>query len=208
MCQAIIQWKEEQGMKQRRFASGWLNIMLALLLTSSCAAPQRLITATSAPLATRALPKETVPAPSALPSPVEPVPTQPVTIAPESSDWLREHALPFDTTDPGSDFTDLVPLKEWIGDARIVALGEATHGTHEFFEMKHRMLRFLVEEMGFNTFAIEANLPEANLLNDYLHTGQGDPAALLDGLHFWTWDTQEVLDMILWMRAHNENPGA
>jgi erythromycin esterase len=73
--------------------------------------------------------------------------------------------------------------------------------------MKHRMLRFLVEEMGFNTFAIEANWPEANLVNDYVQTGKGDPAQLLEGLYFWTWDTQEVLDMIRWMRAHNENPG-
>jgi erythromycin esterase len=61
--------------------------------------------------------------------------------------------------------------------------------------------------MGFNTFAIEANWPEANLVNDYVQTGQGDPAELLQGLYFWTWNTQEVLDMILWMRAHNENPG-
>ena len=99
-----------------------------------------------------------------------------------------------------------MPLKDMIGNARIVALGEATHGTHEFFQMKHRMLEFLVEEMGFNTFAMEANAPEANLINDYVHTGKGDPAELLKGMYFWTWDTQEVLDMILWMRAYNENP--
>ena len=52
-----------------------------------------------------------------------------------------------------------MPLKKIIGEARIVALGEATHGTHEFFQMKHRMLEFLVEEMGFNTFAMEAAWP-------------------------------------------------
>jgi erythromycin esterase len=61
--------------------------------------------------------------------------------------------------------------------------------------------------MGFNTFAIEANGPEAYLINDYVKTGQGDPVALLQGLKDWTWDTQEILDMIRWMRAHNENPG-
>jgi erythromycin esterase len=149
--------------------------------------------------------------------PVSNTPTSPVegerppeqerNVAPEISNWLRENAIPFDTTEPDSDFDDLMPLKEIIGDSRVVALGEATHGTHEFFQMKHRLLRFLVEEMGFNTFAIEANWPEANLVNDYVHTGEGDPAKLLKGLHFWTWDTQEVLDMIRWMRVHNENPG-
>ncbi len=120
--------------------------------------------------------------------------------------WLKANAIPFDTTEPNSSFDDLMPLKKIIVDARIVALGEATHGTHEFFQMKHRMLEFLVEEMGFNTFAMEANWPEANRINDYVHTGEGDPAELLKGLYFWTWDTQEVLDMIRWMRAYNENP--
>ncbi|MGH2587870.1 MAG: erythromycin esterase family protein, partial [Dehalococcoidia bacterium] len=128
-------------------------------------------------------------------------------IPPEATAWLKQHAIPFATSKPETGFDDLQPLKRVIGDARIVALGEATHGTHELFEMKHRMLEFLVEEMGFNTFAIEATWPESNLVNDYVHTGQGDPAKLLSGLYFWTWNTQQVLDMILWMRRHNENPG-
>lgn len=120
--------------------------------------------------------------------------------------WLKANAIPFDTTEPGSHIEDLMPLKGLIGDAHLVALGEATHGTHEFFQMKHRILEFLVEEMGFNIFAMEANWSEANFINDYIHTGKGDPAELISGLHFWTWDTQEVLDMIQWMRAYNENP--
>jgi erythromycin esterase len=128
-------------------------------------------------------------------------------IPPEATAWLKQHAIPFATSKPESGFDDLQPLKRVIGDARIVALGEATHGTREFFEMKHRLLEFLVKEMGFNTFAIEATWPESNLVNDYVHTGEGDPAKLLSGLYFWTWNTQEVLDMILWMRRHNEDPG-
>lgn len=197
-------------MKHRWFLSRAITLVLTLLLLASCAAPQRSLTSIPASptvISTQSIPTSTFLPTPATHSPSEPALTQPVTVAPEVSTWLRENAIPFDTTDPNSDFEDLMPLKELIGDARIVALGEATHGTHEFFEMKHRILRFLVEEMGFNTFAIEANWPEANLVNDYVQTGQGDPAELLQGLYFWTWDTQEVLDMILWMRAHNENPG-
>jgi len=121
--------------------------------------------------------------------------------------WLKQNAYPFHTSKAGSGFNDLMPLKSMIGNARIVALGEATHGTKEFFEMKHRLLEFLVKEMGFNTFAIEATWPESNLVNDYVQTGVGDPARLLAGLYFWTWNTQEVLDMIKWMGSHNRNPG-
>ncbi|MGW8265684.1 MAG: erythromycin esterase family protein [Longimicrobiales bacterium] len=121
--------------------------------------------------------------------------------------WLQANARPFSTPEAGSGFEDLRFLKDMIGDASVVSLGEATHGTREFFQMKHRILEFLVEEMDFDLFAIEATWPEANRLNEYVHTGNGDPAVLLSGLYFWTWNTQEVLDMIQWMRAHNQNPG-
>jgi erythromycin esterase len=90
-----------------------------------------------------------------------------------------------------------------IGNARVVALGEATHGTHEFFQLKHRMLEFLVSEMNFNVFAIEANMPEGFDLNEYVLNGKGDPERLLSGLYFWTWDTEEVLRLIRWMRQYN-----
>ena len=65
----------------------------------------------------------------------------------ESVSWLREHGIPFDTPEAGHGFQDLEPLREIIGDAQIVALGEGTHGTHEFFRMKHRLIEFLVREI-------------------------------------------------------------
>ncbi len=74
-------------------------------------------------------------------------------------------------------------LKDVVGDARIVSLGEATHGTREFFRMKHRMLEFLATEMRFSIFSIEANMPEAYRLNDYVLNGVGDPKKLLAGMY-------------------------
>ena len=68
------------------------------------------------------------------------------------------------------------------------------------------MLEFLTEKMGFTVFAIEANWPESLAVNDYVLNGKGDPAAALAGMYFWTWNTEEVLDMIRWMRTYNENP--
>ena len=105
----------------------------------------------------------------------------------------------------GHGFDDLQPLKKIVGDARIVALGEATHGTREFFQLKHRTVEFLASQMGFTIFSIEASMPEAYKLNDYVLKGEGDPAQLLKGMYFWTWDTQEVLDMVLWMREFNRS---
>ncbi|UCH96573.1 MAG: erythromycin esterase family protein [Candidatus Aminicenantes bacterium] len=124
----------------------------------------------------------------------------------EIGDWLRQKVVSFSTCEPGTDYLDLMPLKEMIGNASIVALGEATHGTSEFFKMKHRILEFLVKEMGFNTFAMEAGFAESLRVNRYIQGGQGDPAVVLKGLGYWTWKTQEVLDMIIWMQNHNQNP--
>ena len=125
--------------------------------------------------------------------------------SPSSSvtDWIRANAIKLSTVEAGHGFADIQPLKQIIGNARIVSLGEATHGTREFFQLKHRMLEFLATEMGFTIFSIEASMPEAYKLNDYVLNGIGDPATLLRGMYFWTWDTEEVLDMIRWMRSFN-----
>ena len=117
--------------------------------------------------------------------------------------WLATVAAPLATTLPEADLADLAPLSGMVGAARIVGMGEGTHGTREFFQLKHRVLEYLVREMGFTHFAIEATWPEANDVNRYVLTGQGDPARLLSRLYFWTWNTQEVLDLITWMRRWN-----
>ena len=119
------------------------------------------------------------------------------------SEWVKARAIPLKTVVAGNGFDDLRPLARVIGNARIVSLGEATHGSREFFQLKHRMLEFLATEMGFTIFSIEANMPESYRLNDYVLNGTGDPASLLKGIYFWTWDTEEVLAMIRWMREFN-----
>ncbi|MDX6530515.1 MAG: hypothetical protein QOH41_2805 [Blastocatellia bacterium] len=122
-----------------------------------------------------------------------------------SRSWLAANAIRLDTVEAGHGFADMQPLKKIVGDARIVALGEATHGTREFFQLKHRMLEFLATEKGFTIFSIEANMPEAYRLNDYVLNGNGDPAKLIGGMYFWTWNTEEVLDMVQWMREFNKS---
>jgi erythromycin esterase-like protein len=117
--------------------------------------------------------------------------------------WVRAHALTVKTVQAGNGFDDLQKLTPSIGTARIVSLGEATHGTREIFQMKHRLVEFLASERGFTIFAIEANMPEAYRVNDYVLHGTGDPKALLKGMYFWTWNTEEVLAMIEWMRQFN-----
>lgn len=119
--------------------------------------------------------------------------------------WIRANAIPLKTVEAGHGFDDMMPLERVVGDARVVGLGEATHGTREFFQLKHRMIEFLATQMGFTIFTIEANMPEAYKLNDYVLGGAGDPKQLLRGMYFWTWQTEEVLAMIEWMREFNRS---
>ncbi|HHY16748.1 MAG TPA: erythromycin esterase family protein, partial [Firmicutes bacterium] len=116
--------------------------------------------------------------------------------------WFKEKAIPLNSVEPHSGFDDLQPLKEVLKGVRILGLGEATHGTREFFRFKHRMVEFLVEEMGFRVFTIEAGYPSCLNINDYVLYGKGDPAAALAGQGYWCWDTEEVLEMINWMRKY------
>ncbi|MGI8745514.1 MAG: erythromycin esterase family protein [Bryobacteraceae bacterium] len=118
--------------------------------------------------------------------------------------WLTKDAIPLKTVEAGHGFDDLKPLKKVLRNVHLVGLGEATHGSREFFQMKHRMLEFLVREMGFTVFAIEASYPACWNINDYVLYGKGDRAKALASQGFWTWDTNEVSDMIDWMRAYNE----
>jgi erythromycin esterase len=128
------------------------------------------------------------------------------TAADATRTWVAANAIPLKTVGAGHGFADMQPLKKFIGSAKVVALGEATHGTREFFQMKHRFLEFLVTQMGFNIFGIEATMPESFDINEYVLTGEGDPSKALAGIYFWTWDTQEVLELIEWMRRYNADP--
>jgi len=115
---------------------------------------------------------------------------------------LQEHTIALKTVQAGSGFDDLHPLKPILEGKRIVALGEATHGTREFFQMKHRMLEFLVKEMGYENFGMETSAEVGHALNDYISGGPGNPRDVL----YWPWATAEVMDMLDWMRAYNADP--
>lgn len=103
---------------------------------------------------------------------------------------------------------DYDPLMELIGDAPIVLLGEASHGTHEFYRARAQITRRLIEEKGFQAVAVEADWPDAYRLNRYVR-GQGSDAsaeqALGDFLRFptWMWRNTEVVEFADWLRSHN-----
>jgi len=116
---------------------------------------------------------------------------------------LRKRMTPITHIKDDGDFSDLMFLKDFFKNKRLIGLGESSHGTREHFQMKHRLVRFLVEEMGFRTFIIEASMQACLNINDYVLHGKGDARTALASQKYWTWNTEEVLAMIEWMREHN-----
>jgi erythromycin esterase-like protein len=104
---------------------------------------------------------------------------------------------------------DYDPLLDLIGDARFVLIGEASHGTHEFYRQRALITRRLIAERGFTAVAVEADWPDADRINRYVR-GLGDGATAIDSLSgfqrfpTWMWRNADVLDFVGWLRTHND----
>lgn len=104
---------------------------------------------------------------------------------------------------------DYDPLLQLIGDARFVLLGEASHGTHEFYRERAQITKRLIQEKGFNVVAVEADWPDAYRVNRYVR-GAGDDQESVDALAgfkrfpSWMWRNADVLDFVGWLRAYND----
>jgi erythromycin esterase-like protein len=122
----------------------------------------------------------------------------------DAVDAVRAAAQPL----PGGS-NDYDSLLEVFGDARFVLLGEATHGTHEFYRERAQITKRLILEKGFTAVAVEADWPDAYRVNGYVR-GLGTDAdantALAGFKRFptWMWRNADVLDFISWLRAHND----
>jgi protein-L-isoaspartate(D-aspartate) O-methyltransferase len=114
---------------------------------------------------------------------------------------IAEAAQGFDSIETA----DFGPLLERIGDARIVLLGEATHGTSEFYQMRARLSRELIEKKGFRIIAIEGDWPDAARVDHYIRHFEFPPSEWTAFARFptWMWRNEEVRAFIDGLRAHN-----
>lgn len=116
---------------------------------------------------------------------------------------VRREALWFEPTADG-----LRPLVDAIGEARLVLIGEATHGTHEFYRTRAALTKTLIMERGFNLVAVEADWPDAYRVNRWVRGASeesGAEAALDDFTRFprWMWRNTDVVDFVRWLHEYN-----
>lgn len=117
---------------------------------------------------------------------------------------IREAARPLRGS--SDDYDALLDL---VGDARFVLLGEATHGTHEFYRERAQITKRLIREKGFNAVAVEADWPDAYRVNRFVRGADedADAAEALAGFKRfpqWMWRNADVLDFVGWLREHND----
>jgi erythromycin esterase len=115
--------------------------------------------------------------------------------------WVAEHALTVRGIDPADeDFADLMPLARVIGSARVVALGEVTHGDGATFLAKGRLIRFLHQVMGFDVLAWESGIADVRWMDEALRAGLPAAEAARRALYS-AWQTHEVLQTLDYVRA-------
>lgn len=122
------------------------------------------------------------------------------------ADSLRDMAVPLRTLDPADpDLSDLDVLRDVVGDARVVCLGESAHFTSEFAQLRDRMLRFLVSKLGFSAFVLESGLPESLAVDRWVHGGTGRLADIArTGIGYAFGRCTEMHTQLQWMREWND----
>ncbi|QUH01288.1 erythromycin esterase family protein [Saccharopolyspora erythraea] len=118
---------------------------------------------------------------------------------------IRDVVFPLHTLDPDAcDDSDLQVLRDVVGDARVVCLGESLHFASEFYRLRDRVLRFLVRELGFSAFVLESGLPEGLLVDDWVRGGPGDLAQVARrGITYAFGRCEEMHVQLRWMRSWN-----
>ncbi len=124
----------------------------------------------------------------------------------ENSDVLAQRVR--ELARPLEDVGDLEPLLERIGNAKYVLLGEASHGTSDYYTWRARLSKRLIEEKGFSFVAVEGDWPDCTRVNRFVKSFEGKSAR--ETLHAfsrwptWMWANWEVVAFTEWLRGHNE----
>lgn len=117
--------------------------------------------------------------------------------------WVQKNAQPISSTVPASFREDLSCLEQIIGNHQLVLLGEGTHGTREIFQIKDKIVRYLIDQKGFSTLGIEYDLIDGVYVNRYIHDQTEDLYHALDQQRGWVWNTEELATFIQWLAGNN-----
>ena len=117
---------------------------------------------------------------------------------------IEKYAIPYETEN------DLATLIDSIGEAKIVLLGEASHGTSEFYTIRAQLTKKLIEEKGFSNIAVEGDWPPCRQVNRYIKGYEDKKMTTRDALKAfnrwptWMWANEDVVDLVDWLKSRND----
>ncbi len=117
-------------------------------------------------------------------------------------EWLRSQVVPLKSQDIGSGFTDFEKFGSNFDTARVVGLGEATHGTQDFVKLRNRLVEYLVSQKGYRFIALETDIGDTTAVDQYITQGVGSPAEAVLPLFIY-FQVEDYITLLKWLRAWN-----
>jgi erythromycin esterase len=117
--------------------------------------------------------------------------------------WIAAKAVGLEATDPAAPLNDLRSLQRSLAGAVLVGLGEPAHTLAEITTLKHRMVRLLIERLGYRSLIWEDDWSLGLLIDEYVRGGAGDLSSLIKELSYNAWQTEQVADLLTWLRHYN-----
>ena len=118
--------------------------------------------------------------------------------------WLNANAVVIEDADPDTELISFSENKpQQFQEARIFGFGEATHHGKEFFDLKAKFFKYLVKHHGVRVFIMEESYQAEQGINEWISGGAGDKATIVNNFRHYLWYTQEVADLLEWMRNYN-----
>jgi erythromycin esterase len=120
--------------------------------------------------------------------------------------WINENAIKIEDASPETKLTlfeNRIPDK--FADAKLFGFGEATHQGKEFFDIKAKFFKYLVENQGVKVFIMEDSYTSEAGINEWISGGKGNVETIADNFTIGFWHCKEVVDLLLWMRNYNLN---
>lgn len=119
--------------------------------------------------------------------------------------FSQNHTIKLDHFAPEAAYHDLSRIDSYLENRRLIGLGESTHGTHEFFKMRHRLIQYLVENHSVSIIFMEADFANSLMIDEYIKGKGGNAKEAVKDLQLWPWTTEEMVDLVEYLKLHNES---
>lgn len=127
-------------------------------------------------------------------------------VSTQEKNYFTKYIYPLSSCNPDIDFSkDSIVFGKFFADAKLIGLGEASHGSSEIFQIKDKIARYILKKNKGGVLAMEASMPNSFLVNEYIIENKRNAKDYLMNIKSWIYQTHEIMNMIEWMKKFNDN---